>query len=197
MRPTTRSAFSPLSCRSRLLGALASALLLGVTSSAVLAQNNAADDARRRRTDDNTGGRRGFNPQDMQERLLTSLRERLEVPDDEEWKIISERLTKVAELRRNSTGTAGGMAAFAGRAQPPGGDNRGGRGTRTSANPEMTALQTAVRDKLPDAEIKSRLDRVREVRRENEAKLAKAQEELRAVLSVRQEAVAVVFGLLP
>jgi hypothetical protein len=38
---------------------------------------------------------------------------------------------------------------------------------------------------------------VRELRKENEAKLSKAQEDLRAVLSVRQEAVAVVFGLLP
>lgn len=61
----------------------------------------------------------------------------------------------------------------------------------------MAALSTAVRDKLPDAEIKSRLDRLRETRKDSEAKLTKAQEELRAVLSVRQEAVAVVFGLLP
>jgi hypothetical protein len=61
----------------------------------------------------------------------------------------------------------------------------------------MTALGEAIRDKLPDAEIKSRLDRVREVRKASEAKLAKAQDELRAVLSVRQEAVAVMFGLLP
>lgn len=61
----------------------------------------------------------------------------------------------------------------------------------------MTALSSAIRDKLPDAEVKSRLDRVRQARRDNELKLAKAQEEFRAVLSVRQEAVAVVFGLLP
>lgn len=61
----------------------------------------------------------------------------------------------------------------------------------------MTALQFAIRDKLPEAEIKSRLERVRESRRDNEAKLAKAQDELRAVLSVRQEAIAVMFGLLP
>ena len=61
----------------------------------------------------------------------------------------------------------------------------------------MTALSSAVRDKLPDAEVKTRLERLREVRKENEVKLTKAQEELRAVLSVRQEAVAVIFGLLP
>jgi hypothetical protein len=132
----------------------------------------------------------------MQARMLSSLRERLEVPDDEEWKIISERLGKVVELRRSTIGTAGGIAAaFAGRGSP-GGDNRGGRG-RPAGNPEMSALQSAVRDKLPDAEIKSRLDRLRQSRRENETKLSQAQEELRAVLSIRQEAVAVVFGFLP
>jgi hypothetical protein len=58
-------------------------------------------------------------------------------------------------------------------------------------------LRAAITEKLPDAEVKSRLDRLREVRKQNEAKVAKAQEELRAVLSVRQEAVAVMFGLLP
>jgi len=58
-------------------------------------------------------------------------------------------------------------------------------------------LRAAITEKLPDAEVKSRLERLREVRKQNEAKVAKAQEELRAVLSVRQEAVAVMFGLLP
>jgi len=58
-------------------------------------------------------------------------------------------------------------------------------------------LRQAIADKLPDAEIKSRLDHFREVRKANEEKLTKAQDELRAVLSVRQEAVAVMVGLLP
>jgi chaperonin cofactor prefoldin len=52
-------------------------------------------------------------------------------------------------------------------------------------------------DKLPDAEIKSRLTRLRDSRKTNEEKLQKVQEELRAVLTVRQEAVAVMAGLLP
>ena len=78
---------------------------------------------------------------------------------------------------------------------PGGGGNRPTRGP--SGNPEQDALRAAITDKLPDAEIKSRLDRLREVRKQNEAKLTRAQEELRAVLSVRQEAVAVMFGLLP
>jgi hypothetical protein len=182
--------------------AVASALLLLTLSSAAFAQNNAAPDAERRRrgNGDENGGRRGnFNPEDMQARLLSSLRERLEVTDDEEWKLISDRIAKVNELRRNSVG-GGAMMAFIGRGGAQGGDsNRGGDRGRSGrgSSTEMAALQSAIRDKLPDAEIKSRLDRVREMRKDNEAKLSKAQEELRAVLTVRQEAVAVMFGLLP
>lgn len=194
---TSCSTPPPLSRRAGVLGVLASALVFSLSTPALLAQNT-ADDAKRRRggnaADD--AGRRGGSPEDMQARLLSSMRERLEVPDDEEWKIISERLGKVMELRRSAAG--GAFGAFAGRGPQGGGtDNRGGRGTRPGGNAEMTALQLAIRDKLPDAEIKSRLDRVREMRKENEAKLSKAQEDLRAVLSIRQEAVAVVFGLLP
>lgn len=138
-----------------------------------------------------------MSPQDMQARMLNSIRERLEINDDEEWKVISARLTPVMELRRSAMG--GGM--FGGRGGPPGGGgDRGGdrmSGRGGPGNTEMSALSSAIRDKLPDAEIKNRLERLREVRKENEAKLTKAQEELRAVLSVRQEAVAVLFGLLP
>ena len=209
---TTTPSFSPHSGSPsvRVTRAIAAALLMTVAGSTLIAQNTpAAPDAERRRrttTGDENNGRRGggnSSPEDMQARLLTALRERLEITDDEEWKLISDRITKLNELRRNAGGGPG-MMAFAGRGpQTGGGDNnrggdanRGGRGTR-AGSAEMTALQTAVRDKLPDAEIKSRLDRVRDTRKENEAKLAKAQEELRAVLTVRQEATAVVFGLLP
>jgi hypothetical protein len=195
-----------------LFRAITVALLIGAASSSVSAQNNPAtpnntDDRRRRGNTEDNGGRRGgnFSPEDMQARMLTSLRERFEVTDDEEWKLISDRIAKIAELRRNSGGGIGAIMGFAGRGGPPGGgsDNRGGsdasrgRGPRTGGSSEIAALQTAVRDKLPDAEIKARLERVRDNRKENEVKLAKAQEELRALLTVRQEAVAVVYGLLP
>ena len=188
--------------------------LLFTAGSSLVAQNAAggADAGGRRRggaTDDPNADRRNMSPEDMQARMLTSLRERFEVPDDEEWKLIAQRLTAVMEQRRTAAGGGmGGMVGMFGRGGPPGGGggpgggqdpnrtSRGGRGTGAS-NSEVTLLSNAVRDKLPDAEIKSRLERVREVRRENELKLAKAQEEFRAVLSVRQEALAVLSGLLP
>jgi len=94
-------------------------------------------------------------------------------------------------------GFGGGRGGQAGQAGGGGGQggNRAGRGA--TASPEQDALRQAVTDKLPDAEVKSRLARLREVRKANEEKLTKAQENLRAVLDVRQEAVAVMAGLLP
>jgi len=132
--------------------------------------------------------RRGnFNPEDMRSRIAARLREQLEVTDDAEWQLIMERVTKVTELRR---GMAGGGMMFARGGN--GGDRQGGSG-----NPEQSSLQQAVRDKLPDAEIKSRMNRLREARKQSETKLLQAQEDLRAVLSVRQEAIAVLYGMLP
>ena len=127
---------------------------------------------------------------------MTAMREQFGVTDDAEWNLLSNHITQVTELRRTAGG--GGFAGFGGRGGGGPGGAGGGRGGRGgAANPEMDALRSAVTDKLPDAEVKSRLDRLREVRKESEAKLTKAQEDLRAVLTVRQEAVAVMFGLLP
>jgi hypothetical protein len=139
----------------------------------------------------NGGGRGNFDPAQMQQQMTDRIREQLGVTDDAEWNLILERVNKVQELQR-STPRGGGLAAF-------GGGGGGGRGGRAAGqgNAELQALNQAITDKLPDAEIKSRLERLREVRKQSEEALTKAQEDLRAVLSVRQEAVAVMAGLLP
>ena len=134
---------------------------------------------------DRWAGRGNFNPADMQARMMASLREQFGVTEDAEWNLIGERITAIMDLRR--TQMVGGFGgAF------------GGRGPRLGgpASPEQDALRTALTDKLPDAEITARLARVREVRKQNEAKLDQAREALRAVLTLRQEAVAVMAGLL-
>jgi Spy/CpxP family protein refolding chaperone len=154
----------------------------------------------------NRGNRGNFSPEEMRARMSAALKEQFGVTSDDEWNLIMERINKVNELRRSTMmggmglrvlmGTMGGFGG-------PGGQNaQGGRSNRqgdfgAASNPEAEALQTAVTDKAPDAEIKARLEHLREVRKTNETNLAKAQEDLRAVLSVRQEAVAVLVGLLP
>jgi hypothetical protein len=128
--------------------------------------------------------------EDAQARILAKLREQFEVADDAEWAVISERVGRVNELRRG--GPAGGAGLRGGGAVAEKSKRLGG-----STQQEQEALRAAVRDKLPDAEIKARLARMHDVHQQNETKLTRAQEELRAVLTVRQEAIAVMAGLLP
>ena len=146
-----------------------------------------------------------FDPAQMLERM----REPFDVKDDGEWKLISERITAVSEARRAAQ-SGGGMAALFGRgraggaaggqggapadANAGGGQRRGGFGG--TPDPDQEALQKAITDKAPAEEIKAKLAKVRETRKAAEAKLEAAQAELKKVLSVRQEAVAVMFGLL-
>ena len=106
------------------------------------------------------------------------------------FRSILERINRVNESRSalwkgSSSGKPGPVIA-----------DKGKKSSR-SANPEQDALRYAVRDNLPDAEVKARLARARHVHEQAEARLAQAQSDLRAVLSLRQEAVAVLAGLLP
>jgi Spy/CpxP family protein refolding chaperone len=123
--------------------------------------------------------RRNFSPDAMMAQLKT----RFGVLDDAEWAVISARITPVMELRRSAGG--GGFGGF-----------RGGGGGR-NASPEVESLRSAITDNLPDAEIKARLDHLREARKADQAKLEKAQADLVAVLTVKQEAIAVMMGILP
>ncbi len=74
----------------------------------------------------------------------------------------------------------------------PGGPGGMGR----EANPELDALRKAIENKAPSAEIKAKLTACREARKKKEAELEQAQDQLREILSARQEAVAVTLGLL-
>jgi len=197
----------PRACSPSVRLAVLPLVVASLLASVVSAQNAPGGGEDRRRRGGEGGGERGgdrggFNPQEMQARMLAGLRERMEVKDDEEWKLISERIAKVAEMRRSAPGGPGMMMMGRGPGGPGGpGREEGGSG-RGGPRPgggsaEMTALASALRDKLPDAEIKSRLDRLRDQRKDSEAKLARAQEDLRAVLTMRQEAMAVMAGLLP
>jgi len=148
-------------------------------------------------------GRGNFDPEQMRQRMLERFKERLEVKSDDEWKIISERIEKVMTAQRD-TRVGGGFGG--GGRQRGGGDNatadnsNGGRRNRGGfggePSPEAEALQKAIDDKASSDDIKAKLAKVRDSQKEKEAKLAKAQDELRKVLSVRQEATAVLMGLL-
>lgn len=143
------------------------------------------------------GGGGNFDPAQMRQRMMERYREQLGVKDDAEWKIVQERIEKVSDARRESAGR--GMFGF-GRGGPggPGGPGGGGRGGAQGAdsNPEGDALQKAIEANAPADEIKSKLANYRAAIKAKEAKLEKAQADLRQVLSTKQEAQAVLMGLL-
>jgi hypothetical protein len=119
-------------------------------------------------------------------RTMTRLRERMEIKDDAEWQVIYERIARVEESKRGLNLNL--------RPTPNQNAEKSRRGN--SATPERDSLREAVNDKLPDAEVKSRLAQAHRVYLQREQALALAQADLRAVLTIQQEAVAVLFGIL-
>ena len=189
---------------SRPLFAAGLAAFLSLGTLVLSAQDNApgagngADQGgnRRNRGQGGPGGGANMTPEQMRARMLERVREQFGVKDDAEWKIISERVEKVSAARREMGG--GGMGMFGGRGGPGGpgggGGGRGGFGGEPSA--EATALKSAIDNNASADDIKAKLAAYRAAQKEKEAKLAKAQDELRQVLTAKQEAAAVLAGYL-
>lgn len=146
------------------------------------------------------GGQRGggnFDPEQMRQRMEERMRESFAVTDDAEWKVIYERIQKVNEVRRESMG--GMMGGMRGMMRPPGGDNQqGGNRARFGGEPSPTeeALDKAIEAKASKDDLKAAMAKYRDARKASEDKLTKAQDDLKAVLSVQQEAVALRMGLV-
>jgi hypothetical protein len=151
------------------------------------------------------GGRGNFDPAQMRERMMERYREMLAVKSDDEWKAIEPRIQKITEARRE-VGFGGGMRGMFG-AGPGGrrggggggGDAEGQGGRRNFGGQQSVAaqdLQKAVDSGASAETIKAKLAAYREERAQKQANLEKAQEDLKKVLSVKQEAAAVLAGLL-
>jgi hypothetical protein len=150
---------------------------------------------------DTGGGGRGgnFDPAQFQQQMMDRFKERLEMTNDDEWVAVKGLIQKVMDTRR---ATFSGMG-FGGRRNGGGGggDNAGRNGGRGGFNappsPEAEDLQKALDAKASPDELKTKMAKLRDARKSKEAALTKAQDDLRKVLTVRQEATAVSMGLLP
>lgn len=140
------------------------------------------------------GGRRGnFDPAQFRQRMMERYRESLAIKDDAEWGVIEGRINKIDDARRS---TMRGFGGFGGRGPGAPGGGQGNRGGGAQANPDADALQAALDSGASAEEIKLKLTAYREATKKKEAELAKAQDDLRQLLSVKQEASAVLLGLL-
>ncbi len=153
-------------------------------------------------------GRGGFDPAQMRQRMMDRLKEQMDVKDDAEWKLIEERLGKVMDARRDVLATEmGGMFGGGRSRSSSSSDSSSTSSTDQSSSrrrggffgepsPEVEALRKAVDDKAGKDEIQAKLTALRKANKEKQKALEKAQSDLKAVLDARQEAVAVLNGLL-
>jgi hypothetical protein len=184
-----------------LLFTSAIAMTLLLTARQVGAQQDNQSGGGQRQGNGQRGGRQrqgNFDPAQAQERMLQRYRERLEITDDQEWKAIQPRVQKVMDARQALF--AGGRGMF-GRGGRPGGDTNQSDQQRqrrnvTQPNPAAEGLQLVVDNKASTSEVKAAIAKYMEYRKAKQADLEKAQEELRGVLTSRQEAIAVLSGLL-
>jgi hypothetical protein len=131
-------------------------------------------------------------PEQMRERMQAHLKEQLGV-NDEEWKALKPLVDKVQTAQMQAMVGRGGMF---GRNRPnPGGDNAN-RPSSPVANVQHE-LQTLLENKDATPEqVKAKLTALREAKAKAKEDLAAAQNELKAVLTQRQEAVLVGMGML-
>ena len=159
----------------------------------------------------NRGARGGgnFDPAQMQQRRDQAIKDAIGATDDE-WKVLQPKIDKVSTAQRDMrSGGMGGM--LGGRGGRGGCGGRGGAPAAGGADnapaadaPAQSAVQKASnalgkilenKDAKPD-DLKPALAALRDAKAKDKAELEKAQKELKDVLTLRQEAVLVMRGML-
>jgi hypothetical protein len=163
----------------KMLAMLAVAAALCVSADSLRAQDNGGGGG--------GGGRfRGFDPQQM----MDNIKDRLGFTNDTDWSAVQPLVQKVMEARRDT------MSALSRGFRRRSADDNGGGNPNRPSNPEADALQQAIDSNAPAAQIKAALEKYRTAQKAKQAKLEQAQEDLRKVLSQKQEAQAVLMGLV-
>jgi hypothetical protein len=186
----------------RIITLCAMAATLAISASSLLAQDNGNNNG-----DNNGGGQRrnrqgggpggNFDPAQMQQRMLDRAQEQLGFTNDTEWDAVKPLVQKVMDARRD-VGFGGMGRMFGGRNRGgqggPGGGAAGGMFGQTG--PEQEALQKALDDNAPSAQIKDLLAKYKAAQKAKQAKLEAAQADLKKVLTTKQEAEAYLLGLV-
>lgn len=160
---------------------LFAALMVGILSVTAMAQQGGGGGG---------GGGRNFDPAAMRERRLTQIKDAL-APTDDEWKVLQPKVEKLMDAQMAQMAGRGGR----GRGGPGGGG--GGNAPSTPLAEAARALQTTLENKDASAEdIKAKLAALRDARAKAKEQLTVAQNELKELVTARQEAVLVSQGML-
>ena len=154
-----------------------------------------------------------FDPQRMRQMMDQRMKEMFGATD-QEWTILGPRVTKVQELSREVGGGGGGRGGMmfgpmGRRGGPQGGpqgdqqgDRQGGRqGMPAREQTEVEKASEQLRTLLENTsaspeQIKSQLIVLRSAKEKAKQQLAVAQKDLRQVITLRQEALCVMMGML-
>ena len=145
------------------------------------------------------GGRGNFDPAQFQQRMMERVQDELGFTNATDWSAVQPLVQKVMDAQRDARGNM--MGRMFGRGNRGGGGDQGGGNNRRGGfggtpSPEAEALQKAVDDNAPAAQIKDLLAKYQASQKDKQAKLVAAQTSLRAVLTTKQEAQATLMGLL-
>jgi hypothetical protein len=148
------------------------------------------------------GGFRNMDPAQMQQRMMDRVKEELNFTNATEWSAVQPLIQKVMDARRD-VGFGGGMGRMFGNrnrgnnnGDQAGGNNNNRRNFGQTPSPEAEALQKAIDDNAPAAQIKTALAKYQASQKAKQTKLVQAQETLRKVLTPKQEAQATLLGLV-
>ena len=145
-------------------------------------------DRNRDRGNRERGGERGqWDRSQIMERIMDRYRENLGF-SVAEWKVVQPKVQAVMDNR--ISGASGMMSMFGGSRRGRGGDSS------TEKTPTSELRDLLEKDDASKGDIKAKLAAYRADRKAREAKLKKAQEDLRQFLTIKQEAQAVLAGLL-
>ena len=155
---------------------------------------NGGDQPRRQRG--GPEGERRFDPEQMRQRMIEALKERLGT-DEEEWQVMEPKITRLVAAQQELR--AGGMRGGPGGPGGPGG--RGGEGQEPENASELAKAASSLRETLrneqaPAEEITKNLEAFRAAREKAETELQAAREDLKGIVTARQEATLVMMGML-
>lgn len=134
--------------------------------------------------------------QQFNERALENVRDGLGFTDDAEWSAVRPLVENLIELQQKNEQAAQQLRSrrFFGANNPF--MKNFGAAFKAQESPEQTALQQAVDDNAPAAQVRDAIAKFRAAQKEQQAKLEAAQANLRKVLTAKQEAQAILLGLL-
>lgn len=174
-----------------MIAGMAVAMLVGAFGMAFAGE---AGGGRGNRGERGAGGG-GFDPARMREMMSTRMKEALKVTD-EEWKALGPKVEKVQTLSREITG--GGMQMMFRRrgGNQPAADNADQQQQSPLVKAQADLEATLAKENATADEIKAKLTAYREAREKAKQELAKAQAELRELVTPKQEAQLVLMSLL-